>query len=87
MDVGSAGELLKTLRELVTTGEPLERVLPAFTSNPARLLRLAGKGEIAVGSDADLVALDEQGRAHSVIVRGELHVRDRVAVRHGTFEH
>jgi beta-aspartyl-dipeptidase (metallo-type) len=87
MDVGSAGELLKTLHELVSTGEPLERVLPAFTSNPARLLRLAGKGEIAVGSDADLVALDEQGRAHTVIVRGELHVRAGVALRHGTFEH
>jgi beta-aspartyl-dipeptidase (metallo-type) len=86
MDVGSAGELLKTLGELVATGLPLEQALPAFTSNPARLLRLAGKGEIVAGGDADLVALDAQGRAHTVIVRGEVHVREGAAVRRGTFE-
>jgi beta-aspartyl-dipeptidase (metallo-type) len=86
MDVGSAGALLQTLRELLARDVPLERALPAFTSNPARLLRLAGKGEITVSADADLVALDAAGGAHTVIVRGELHVRDGKPVRRGTFE-
>jgi beta-aspartyl-dipeptidase (metallo-type) len=86
MDVGSAGELLKTLRELLGNGLSLEQALPAFTSNPARLLRLAGKGEIAVGADADLVALDAAGLADTVIIRGAVHVRDGRAVRRGTFE-
>ncbi len=86
MDVGSAGELLKTLRELLGGGLSLEQALPAFTSNPARLLRLAGKGEIAVGADADLVALDAAGLADTVIIRGAVHVRDGRAVRRGTFE-
>jgi len=86
MDVGSAGELLKTLRELLSGGLSLEQALPAFTSNPARLLRLAGKGEIAVGADADLVALDAAGLADTVIIRGTVHVRDGRAVRRGTFE-
>ncbi len=86
MDVGSAGELLKTLRELLGGGLSLEQALPAFTSNPARLLRLAGKGEIAVGADADLVALDAAGLADTVIIRGAVHVRDGHAVRRGTFE-
>jgi beta-aspartyl-dipeptidase (metallo-type) len=86
MDVGSAGELLKTLRELLDGGLSLEQALPAFTSNPARLLRLAGKGEIAVGADADLVALDAAGLADTVIIRGTVHVRDGRAVRRGTFE-
>jgi beta-aspartyl-dipeptidase (metallo-type) len=86
MDVGSAGELLKTLRELLDGGLSLEQALPAFTSNPARLLRLAGKGEIAVGADADLVALDAAGLADTVIIRGAVHVRDGRAVRRGTFE-
>lgn len=86
MDVGSAGELLKTLRELLGGGLSLEQALPAFTSNPARLLRLAGKGEIAVGADADLVALDAAGLADTVIIRGTVHVRDGRAVRRGTFE-
>jgi beta-aspartyl-dipeptidase (metallo-type) len=86
MDVGSAGELLKTLRELLGGGLSLEQALPAFTSNPARLLRLAGKGEIAVGADADLVALDAAGLADTVIIRGAVHVRNGRAVRRGTFE-
>jgi beta-aspartyl-dipeptidase (metallo-type) len=86
MDVGSAGELLKTLRELLGGGLSLEQALPAFTSNPARLLRLAGKGEIAVGADADLVVLDAAGLADTVIIRGAVHVRDGRAVRRGTFE-
>jgi beta-aspartyl-dipeptidase (metallo-type) len=86
MDVGSAGELLKTLRELLARGMPMEQALPAFTSNPARLLRLARKGAIVVDADADLVALDAAGHAHTVIVRGALHVRNGQAVRRGTFE-
>jgi beta-aspartyl-dipeptidase (metallo-type) len=86
MDVGSAGELLKTLRELLSGGLSLEQALPAFTSNPARLLRLAGKGEIAVDADADLVVLDAAGLADTVIIRGTVHVRDGRAVRRGTFE-
>jgi beta-aspartyl-dipeptidase (metallo-type) len=86
MDVGSAGALLATLREVVARGMPLEAALPAFTANPARLLRLPGKGTIAVGADADLVALDATGAARSVIIRGQVHVRDGAIVRRGTFE-
>ncbi len=86
MDVGEAGALLQTLGELVMRGVPLERALPAFTSNPARLLRLARKGRIAVGADADLVALDDAGTAHDVIVGGVVHVRGGQVERSGTFE-
>jgi beta-aspartyl-dipeptidase (metallo-type) len=50
MDVGSAGALLATLRQLVAAGMPLETALPAFTTNPAHLLRLAGKGGIVTGA-------------------------------------
>jgi beta-aspartyl-dipeptidase (metallo-type) len=86
MDVGSAGALLATLAEVLARGLPLAAALPAFTSNPARLLRLAGKGRIAAGADADLVALDATGAARTVIIRGEVHVRAGAAVRRGTFE-
>ena len=34
---------------LLARGQPLERVLPAFTGNPARLLRLQRKGRLAAG--------------------------------------
>lgn len=86
MDVGSTGALLETLRTVVARGLPLAEALPAFTSNPARLLRLAARGRIAAGADADLVALDATGGARTVIIGGELHVRDGTLVRRGSFE-
>jgi beta-aspartyl-dipeptidase (metallo-type) len=86
MEVGSAGALLATLRELLARGLSLAQALPPFTSNPARLLRLAGKGTISAGADADLVALDATGRAQTVIIRGTMHVLDGELLRRGTFE-
>ena len=86
MDVGSAGALLASMRDLLGAGMALETMLPAFTSNPARLLRLSDKGKIAAGADADLVALDATGGADTVIIRGAVHVRGGKAVRRGTFE-
>src|SRR5690606_32648374 len=86
MDVGHAGALLETLAALVASGVPLERALPAFTSNPATLLRLPGKGRIEVGADADLVAVGDAGRARSTWVGGVAHLRDGELVRRGIFE-
>ena len=86
MGVGAAGALLETLRVLLARGMPLETALPALTANPARLLRLAGKGGIAAGADADLLALDATGAAHTIIIRGAVHVQGGAAVRRGTFE-
>jgi beta-aspartyl-dipeptidase (metallo-type) len=86
MDVGSSGALLETLRAVLARGLTLETALPALTANPAKLLRLARKGVLAAGNDADLVVLDEQHRADTVVVRGEIHVKDRTCMRRGTFE-
>jgi beta-aspartyl-dipeptidase (metallo-type) len=86
MDVGSAGALLGTLRDALARGMALETVLPAFTSNPASLLRLTRKGRIAVGCDADLLVLDDRHQVETAIVRGEILVQGRTPLRRGTFE-
>ena len=86
MDVGHSGALLETLNALLSRGLPLERALPAFTRNPADLLRLPGKGRIEVGADADLVALSAEGAAHHVWMGGMAHVAAGVPVRRGMFE-
>jgi beta-aspartyl-dipeptidase (metallo-type) len=86
MDVGRPAALGAALRTLLHRGEPLARVLPAFTSNVARLLQLPLKGRIAPGADADLVVLDASGDIRDVMVRGQWHVRNGRAVRRGTFE-
>lgn len=86
MEVGQTTALADTLKELLLSGQPLERVLPAFTANPARLLKLPHKGRLGPGMDADLVVLDAGHRIDGVMARGRWHVRGgRVLVR-GTFE-
>jgi beta-aspartyl-dipeptidase (metallo-type) len=86
MDIGSPSATGDTLRVLLARGQPLERVLPAFTSNPASLLRLTRKGHLRPGADADLVVLDAQGDVADVMARGRWHVRGGRAVVTGTFE-
>ena len=86
MEVGRPSAMAATLRGLLESGQPLERVLPAFTANPARLLRLSRKGHLAPGADADLVVLDERGAVSDVMARGRWHVRGGKPVIKGTFE-
>jgi beta-aspartyl-dipeptidase (metallo-type) len=86
MDVGSPSATGETLRVLLARGQALELVLPAFTANPARLLRLPRKGHLRPGADADLVVLDSQGGVAEVMARGRWHVRDGRAVVRGAFE-
>jgi len=86
MEVGEPRAMAATLRELVGMGHALETVLPVFTTNAATLLRLAGKGRIAVGADADLVMLDDEGVVMDVMAGGQWHVRDGAVVKLGTFE-
>ncbi len=86
MDIGDPGILIDTLAELVGSGTKLERVLPAFTSNVAGLLRLHDRGRIAEGMVADLVVLDDDCAVSDVMARGTWHVRDGAAIVRGTFE-
>lgn len=85
--VGQSTTLLETLRTVTAEqGLGLAEVLPLFTSNVARLLRLRGKGELRVGADADLVVLGPGLRVEGVIAGGRWLVREREPVVRGPFE-
>jgi beta-aspartyl-dipeptidase (metallo-type) len=86
MDVGRPETLFRTLQTLLQAGRAPEQVLPAFTSNPAALLRLPGKGRLDLGMDADLVVMNEDFSVCHVMARGEWHWRNGQQSRFGTFE-
>ena len=85
-DVGSPAALGDTLSRLLAKGHALEQALPPFTANPARLLRLAGKGRIAPGMNADLLVLNPKGGIDDVMADGRWHVRQGRVVVTGPFE-
>ena len=86
MDVGAPGALMGAVGALLGRGRPLEQVLPPFTSNVAALLRLPGKGRLAVGADADLVVLTPDNAVHHVMARGRWHRFDGQPRIQGPFE-
>jgi beta-aspartyl-dipeptidase (metallo-type) len=84
--VGRPRALAETLAGLLASGRSLSEVLPAFTTNAARLLRLPRKGRIATGFDADLVVLDDEGLPTDVMAAGQWHLREREQLVRGPFE-
>ena len=86
MEFATSAALPETLQELVRRGHTLDRVLPALTSNVARLLRLPGKGRIAEGHDADLVFFAEDLGVRHVMANGRWMIQDGAPVARGTFE-
>lgn len=85
-DLAAPGALFATLRELLRGGVPIDRALPAFTSNPARLLRLQGRGTITPGAAADLLVVDGELSLRDVMVGGQWHLRDGEIRVRGPFE-
>jgi beta-aspartyl-dipeptidase (metallo-type) len=64
LDFATPASLRDLFVDLVAAGTPMERALPPFTLNPAMYLRLAGKGRVAVGYDADLLAFEGTALTH-----------------------
>ncbi|MBT8079367.1 MAG: beta-aspartyl-peptidase, partial [Gammaproteobacteria bacterium] len=78
--------LMHTLRALLSLSAPLEKVLPAFTSNVADLLRLRDRGRLVAGNAADCIVLDDDAAVSGVMAGGIWHLRDGKQQVFGTFE-
>lgn len=88
LGVGSAKCLWKEIRHAILTEHiPLEIAIKAVTANPAKILKLAGKGRLENGYDADICILSEATmEIDTVIAKGQLMVKEKVPVVSGTFE-
>lgn len=86
--LGTAGVAcnLREVKRLIERGCLIEDCLALSTRNPARALDLPGKGEIAVGMDADLNIFDENWELQTVLARGVTMMRNKELLVKGTFE-
>jgi beta-aspartyl-dipeptidase (metallo-type) len=88
LEIGRVTSLLGEVRDAVLQEQvPLETALAVATSNPARILKLRGKGRVEAGADADVVLLDPGSlEIRAVVAKGRWLMRDGQVLVKGTFE-
>ena len=86
MGFASCAAMADCVKSLLDRGLSEQTVLPLMTSNVATLLKLAKKGRIMTGFDADLVVLDQSNRIDSVMARGVWQVKNNKQLVSGLFE-
>lgn len=88
MGVGKMTTLFGTVRTMVKEEKvPLETVLPFITSNVAEALAMSSrKGHLKVGSDGDVVLLDDDLTIGGVVAMGKWMMKDGEILVKGTFE-
>ncbi len=73
IEMGLPDSILREIKEAVTEdGIPLEIALQVATSNPADILKLAGKGYIKEEFDADILILDADFRIVHLMANGKM---------------
>ena len=88
LGVGQIQTLFQTVQELVLRhGLQLETALEPVTANPAALFRLAGKGHLRVGADADvLIIRPDDFLLDTVLAKGQIMMQKGELRVKGTFE-
>ena len=88
LEVGRVTSLFAAVRDAVFVEQvPLGEALKVVTANPARILKLRGKGHLVTGADADIVLLEPTTlEIRGVVARGRWLMQDGELVTRGTFE-
>jgi beta-aspartyl-dipeptidase (metallo-type) len=85
--LASSSSLWEAVREAILDYRvPMEAAVRTVSSSPASMLKLARKGRIAVGADADLVLVGRDLEMRTVIAGGRIAVEDGHALLRGLFE-
>ena len=88
LEIGRVTSLFAEVRDAVRDeGVPLATALQVITANPARILKLRGKGTLAAGADADIVLLNAATlEVDGVIAKGRWMMQSGTLLVRGTFE-
>ncbi|PLW92924.1 MAG: beta-aspartyl-peptidase [Marinilabiliales bacterium] len=86
LEMGSPdANMIEILDAVHNENVPFETAIKVMTSNPARILKLHGKGQLKEGFDADIVVLKDQTISH-VIARGQWMMQDEKILKKGSYE-
>ncbi len=69
---GSATTLLQMIRNYIKWGFGLLMPLKMATSVPARIIEQRNKGSLCVGSDGDLIVIDDDAKWFGTIIGGQV---------------
>ncbi|WP_096435813.1 beta-aspartyl-peptidase [Alteribacter populi] len=88
LKIGRVVSLYNEIRDSVLEGEiPFETAIRVATSNVAHAYKLARKGKVGAGFDADLLLVSsDELTIDSVMAKGEWMMKDGGHIRKGTFE-
>lgn len=78
--------LEQTIRLITDGGLTPDKAFRLITVNPARNMKLNGKGKVSVGADADLTLFDDAWNLQCVFARGHMMMRDGAIIKKGNFE-
>ena len=78
--------LEQTVRLITDGGLTPSQAFSLITANPARNLKLTGKGRVAEGLDADLCLFTDDWQLTDVWARGSRFMRGGEIIRKGNFE-
>jgi len=88
LEMGQPKSIFTEMSEAVTIDKlPLEVALKTVTYNVAKILKLRNKGNIRVGTDADIVLIERDFTITEVISRGRVMLSDKKLLVKGTYEY
>jgi len=85
LEMGLPSANFRELMDTVKEGLSLDKALKVLTSNPANILKLKNKGQVAINKDADLVFLNGDEIYH-VVAMGEFMMKERKILKKGSYE-
>lgn len=87
LERGFPDSILQEFKDAVLDdGMNIQDILPVITSNPARILKLKGKGHIAEGMDADLIVFNKALEIRDLFARGVPMIRQGKLLKKGSYE-
>lgn len=86
LEMGDPFSILTEIRDAVNEGVTMEQAFATVTTNPANILKLAGKGTLRPGADADILVTDKALNIVHLIANGIIMVKDGNIIKYGNYE-